>query len=294
MSNVKAGDRVDNTLMAAAWLTWIAVILSFIGIDAIRQKERMGYEKLFNIDKNPLLSVAEKLGPIVAAWFPVANIEGIEQLIIYAGRPYGLNAELFIGIKIVAMGMGFIAGTGLTLIGFPSIFTFVLMLIFYFMPDYYIRGKAEQRQKSIRADLPLMLDFLVTSLKAGVELVPAMNIIGGQFYGPLGEELRRATTEIMTGKPRAHALRDMSQRTGVEEVERFVQTLIVTEERGNQNLAESIDEYTKELRASRLRKAEEEARKLPTKIVGPLVLCIFLPMVILLMAPVMSIISKSL
>ncbi len=280
--------------MAAAWLTWIAVILLFIGIDAIRQKERMGYEKLFNIDKNPLLSVAEKLGPIVAAWFPVANIEGIEQLIIYAGRPYGLNAELFIGIKIVAMGMGFIAGTGLTLIGFPSIFTFVLMLIFYFMPDYYIRGKAEQRQKSIRADLPLMLDFLVTSLKAGVELVPAMNIIGGQFYGPLGEELRRATTEIMTGKPRAHALRDMSQRTGVEEVERFVQTLIVTEERGNQNLAESIDEYTKELRASRLRKAEEEARKLPTKIVGPLVLCIFLPMVILLMAPVMSIISKSL
>lgn len=294
MSNVKAGGRVDNTLMAAAWLTWIAVILLFIGIDAIRQKERMGYEKLFNIDKNPLLSVAEKLGPIVAAWFPVANIEGIEQLIIYAGRPYGLNAELFIGIKIVAMGMGFIAGTGLTLIGFPSIFTFVLMLIFYFMPDYYIRGKAEQRQKSIRADLPLMLDFLVTSLKAGVELVPAMNIIGGQFYGPLGEELRRATTEIMTGKPRAHALRDMSQRTGVEEVERFVQTLIVTEERGNQNLAESIDEYTKELRASRLRKAEEEARKLPTKIVGPLVLCIFLPMVILLMAPVMSIISKSL
>ena len=134
--------------MAAAWLTWIAVILSFIGIDAIRQKERMGYEKLFNIDKNPLLSVAEKLGPIVAAWFPVANIEGIEQLIIYAGRPYGLNAELFIGIKIVAMGMGFIAGTGLTLIGFPSIFTFVLMLIFYFMPDYYIRGKAEQRQKA--------------------------------------------------------------------------------------------------------------------------------------------------
>lgn len=294
MSNVKAGDSMDNTLMAAAWLTWIAVILLFIGIDAIRQKERMGYEKLFNIDKNPLLSVAEKLGPIVAAWFPVANIEGIEQLIIYAGRPYGLNAELFIGIKIVAMGMGFIAGTGLTLIGFPSIFTFVLMLIFYFMPDYYIRGKAEQRQKSIRADLPLMLDFLVTSLKAGVELVPAMNIIGGQFYGPLGEELRRATTEIMTGKPRAHALRDMSQRTGVEEVERFVQTLIVTEERGNQNLAESIDEYTKELRASRLRKAEEEARKLPTKIVGPLVLCIFLPMVILLMAPVMSIISKSL
>ena len=285
---------MDNTLMAAAWLTWIAVILSFIGIDAIRQKERMGYEKLFNIDKNPLLSVAEKLGPIVAAWFPVANIEGIEQLIIYAGRPYGLNAELFIGIKIVAMGMGFIAGTGLTLIGFPSIFTFVLMLIFYFMPDYYIRGKAEQRQKSIRADLPLMLDFLVTSLKAGVELVPAMNIIGGQFYGPLGEELRRATTEIMTGKPRAYALRDMSQRTGVEEVERFVQTLIVTEERGNQNLAESIDEYTKELRASRLRKAEEEARKLPTKIVGPLVLCIFLPMVILLMAPVMSIISQSL
>ena len=119
-----------------------------------------------------------------------------------------------------------------------------------------------------------------------------MNIYRRAVYGPLGGRVR-ATTEIMTGKPRAHALRDMSQ----EPVLRRWKGLFKPDSnrrRGNQNLAESIDEYTKELRASRLRKAEEEARKLPTKIVGPLVLCIFLPMVILLMAPVMSIISQSL
>ena len=59
-------------------------------------------------------------------------------------------------------------------------------------------------------------------------------------------------------------------------------------------MAESMDEYIIELRTSKLRRAEEEARKLPTKLWEPLILCIFLPMVILLMAPVMSVISKSL
>jgi tight adherence protein C len=285
---------LTKSMTAAGWFAWIAVVLLFIGIDTFKQRERAGYEKLFELNKNPLITLAERLGPVIAAWFPVANIEGLEQLMIWAGRPYGLTAELFIGIKVVAMSIGFVAGSGLTLIGFPSIFAVLLAAISYFIPDYFIRGKAEQRQKSIRTELPMMLDFLVTSLKAGVELVPAINIIGGQLHGPLGEELRKSTREIMTGKQRAHALKAMAQRTGVEEVERFVQTLIVTEERGSGNIAESMDEYTIELRTSKLRRAEEEARKLPTKIVGPLILCIFLPMVILLMAPVMSVISKSL
>lgn len=285
---------MDSSLTAAGWLTWVSVVIGFVGIDFLRQKEISGYEKLFNVDRSPIIVLAEKLGPIVAAWFPVANIEGLEQLIAWAGRPYGLTAEILIGIKVLAMGLGIVAGSGLALLGFPSIFTLAVALISYFLPDYYIRGKAEARKKGIRKELPMMLDFLVTSLRAGVELVPALNIIGGQFYGPLGEELRKATREIATGKPRSRALRDMAQRTGVDEVERFVQTLTVTEERGGGNIAEGIDEYTRELRMSRLRRAEEEARKLPTKIVGPLILCIFLPMVILLMAPVMSIISKSL
>jgi len=284
---------LDKNITVAGWLTWVGVILFFIGIDTLKQKEKSGYEKLFGIDKNPALMLAERLGPVVSTWFPMANIEGLEQLITWAGKPYGFTAEIFIGVKVVAMGIGFVAGSGLTLIGLPSVFTVLLTVIFYFLPDYYIRGKAEQRQKKIKRELPMMLDFLVTSLKAGVELVPAMNIIGGQFQGPLGEEIRKSTREIMTGKPRAKALKDMAQRTGVEEVERFIQTLIVTEERGSGNIAESIDEYIRELETSKLRKAEEEAEKLSTKIVGPLILCIFLPMVILLMAPTMSIIAQS-
>lgn len=284
---------MEMSMASAGWFTWMSVILLFIGVDSLRQREKRGYEKLFNVDKNPLLVLAEQLGPVITPWFPIANIEGIEQLITWAGRPYNLNAELFIGLKVVACGIGFAAGTGLSLIGLPPVFTFFIAAIAYFIPDYCIRQKADERKKEVSSELPLMLDFLVTSLKAGVELIPAMNLIGSQFKGPLGEELRKATREIMTGKPRARALRDMAQRTGVEELERFVQTLIVTEERGNQNLVESMDEYSLELRRARLARAEEEARKLPTKIVAPLIICIFLPMIILIVAPIMSIISKA-
>lgn len=285
---------MNKNIITAGWLTWVAVLLFLIGLDLLRQKEKSGYEKLFNINQNPLLLLAERLGPVVAAWFPVANIEGLEQLITWAGRPYGLTAEIFIGIKVMSLGIGFVIGSGLALAGLPSVLTPPIALVCYFIPDYFIRDMAESRQKDIRKKLPMMLDFLVTSLLGGVELVPALNTIGSQFEGPLGEELRRATREMMTGKQKSKALRNMAQRTGVAELERFVQTLIVADERGSQNLAQTITDYIAELRTTRLLKGEEESKKLPTKIVGPLMLCIFLPMIILILAPVMSVISSSL
>lgn len=284
---------MDKNMASAGWLAGMSAILLFIGLDFLRQRERQGYEKIFSAGKNPLVVLAEQLGPVIAPWFPIANIEGIEQLITWAGKPYNLNAELFIGLKAVLCGVGFVAGTGLSLAGLPSVFAFFIAAVAYFIPDYYIRQKADERKKGVSSELPLMLDFLVTSLKAGVELVPAMNLIGSQLKGPLGEELRKATREIMTGKPRTRALKDMAQRTGVEELERFIETLTLTEERGNQNIAQSMDDFSAELRRSRLARAEEEARKLPTKIVAPLIVCIFLPMIILIVAPIMSIISKA-
>lgn len=285
---------MQTSIISLGWLTWLSVILFFLGIDTLNYKEKSGYEKLFNVDRNPILVLAERLGPTIALWFPVANIDGIEEKLTWANKPYNLTAELFIGIKFVALGIGLIIGSGLTLIGFPSIFILVIAAICYFVPDSLLNSKVEQRKKQIQKGMPAMLNFLITSLRAGVELVPALNTIGAQLTGPLGEELRKATREMATGKPRALALREMAKRTGVDEVERFVQTLVVVEERGSSNFAEGLDEYSKELTNTRIRKAEEEARKIPTKIIGPLILCIFLPLIILLLAPIMSIIKHTL
>lgn len=286
---------MPKSLIVAGWLTWISVISAFIGLDWMKQRERSGYEKLFNIpDKNPLLALAEKVGPIAATWFPLANIEMLERQIIWAGKPFGINPELFIGLKFVAAFLGVILGSALMLAGFPSIFVIAVAMVAYFIPDYFLRAAIEQRQKSIRKELPMMLDFLSTSLRAGVELVPALNTVGNQLSGALGEELRKASREIATGKPRAQALKDMAKRTGVDEVDRFVQTLVVAEERGVENFAVIVDELAKDIRTSRLRKAEEEARKLSTKIVAPLILCIFLPMIILILVPIASVLKNAL
>lgn len=285
---------LDKNIITAGWLAWLAVILLIIGIDTLRQKERMGYEKLFNLDRSPFIVLAERIGPMVAAWFPPANLDGIEQQITYAGKPWGINSEVFVGIKAVAMGAGLVIGSGLAAMGVPSVLTIVIAMLAYFIPDYFLKDRVEKRQKSIRREMPMMLDFLVTSLKSGIELGPALNFIGNRFEGPLGEELRKASREIATGKPRARALKDMAQRTGVEELERFVQTIVMAEERGDADIATNIEVFARDVRLSRARKAEEESRKLPAKIVGPLILCIFMPMLILILAPVMSILSNAL
>jgi len=131
------------------------------------------------------------------------------------------------------------------------------------------------------------------SLKAGIELGPAFEEVGSEIAGPLGEELRLAWRHIATGQSRSTALRHAAKRCGVPTFTRFVETMVTAEERGTPDLAAVLANYMTDLRGTQRRHAEEEARKIPTKMNLPLIACIFLPMVVLLLTPVLMTIGKS-
>lgn len=189
--------------------------------------------------------------------------------------------------------LGAIIGGSVSFIGVPSVLTPLIIVLCYTMPDIWLQKTLEERKKKIRKELPIMLDFLIMSLKAGVELVPALERVSQQLKGPLGEELRHAWREIATGRSRAAALRAMAARTGEPDVERFVQSVIITEERGNSNFAESLMEYSQYIAESQKRRLEEEARKLPTKILAPIIIFIFIPLMMMLIMPVMTMLEKN-
>ena len=134
---------------------------------------------------------------------------------------------------------------------------------------------------------PSLIGLLSTAISAGVELGPALEAVGETFPGPLGDELRLAWAEMATGRPRAAALRAMAKRTGVPSIIRFFETIITAEERGGIDLSVTIENFRVELVESQKRQINEQAKKVPTKMLLPMFLCIFLPTLILILVPVM-------
>jgi tight adherence protein C len=122
-----------------------------------------------------------------------------------------------------------------------------------------------------------MLDLLVVSVEAGLGLDQALSRVGQELafaYPELSDELRLLNLEMRAGKPRPEALRNLADRTGVDDLSALVTMLIQTDKFGT-SVAQSLRVYSETLRTKRRQRAEEAAAKTGVKMVFPLAICIF-------------------
>lgn len=269
--------------MQAAFLMFLSVVLLIIGLDISREDS---YLNNLTIGKKYWQFIAEMIGPVIASWMPTLSLKQVDEKLTWAGNPLGLNAETFIGIKFLCFLAGIVLGFFIMLLEMPSIIIIMAGLIGYCIPEALLKEMYKKRQKKIARDLPNMINLLQTAVYAGVELGPALEAVGKNFPGPLGDELRIAWRETATGRSRAGALRAMAKRAGVKPLERFFETIVTAEERGGVNLSDTINNFRVELANSQMRKIQEEAKKTPTKMLAPMFACIFFPMLVLLLFPV--------
>ena len=147
----------------------------------------------------------------------------------------------------------------------------------YLLPGMVLARKAKARAHRIRLALADMLDLLVVSVEAGLGLDQAISRVGSELafaYPELSDELRLINLELRAGKARAEALRNLADRTGVEDLSSLVTMLIQTDKFGT-SVAQSLRVYSETLRTKRRQRAEEAAAKTGVKMVFPLVFCIF-------------------
>jgi tight adherence protein C len=136
---------------------------------------------------------------------------------------------------------------------------------------------AKRRAKKIQLSLADALDLLVVSVEAGLGLDQALLRVGAELqfaYPELAEELNLINLELRAGKARAEALRNLADRTGVDDLSALVTMLIQTDKFGT-SVAQSLRVYSETLRTKRRQRAEEAAAKTGVKMVFPLVFCIF-------------------
>ncbi len=147
----------------------------------------------------------------------------------------------------------------------------------YLLPSMVLGRLAKKRQHRIRLGLPDALDLLVVSVEAGLGLDQAIQRVGVELdfaHPDLSEELSLINLELRAGKGRVDALRNLADRTGVDDVESLVAMLVQTDKFGT-SVAQSLRVHSDTLRTKRRQRAEEAAAKTGVKMVFPLVFCIF-------------------
>jgi tight adherence protein C len=147
----------------------------------------------------------------------------------------------------------------------------------YVLPGIVLARRAKARQHRIQLGLADALDLLVVSVEAGLGLDQALLRVGQEIqlaHPDLSDELKLVTLELRAGKARSEALRNLGERTGLEDVMSLVTMLVQTDKFGT-SVAQSLRVHSDVLRTKRRQRAEEAAAKTGVKMVFPLVFCIF-------------------
>jgi len=145
------------------------------------------------------------------------------------------------------------------------------------LPGIVLARKARARQHKLQLGLPDALDLLVVSVEAGLGLDQALLRVGEELataHPDLSDELRLVNLELRAGKGRSDALRNLGERTGLDDIISLVTVLVQTDKFGT-SVAQSLRVHSDVLRTKRRQRAEEAAAKTGVKMVFPLVFCIF-------------------
>ena len=201
-------------------------------------------------------------------------------------------AATYLGYKLVFFLLGF-AGLATLLGPLEMDFTQRVLLIalgsafFFFLPNMVLAHKRANRRKEVQRHLPDAVDMLEICVSAGMGLDAAWNSVAEESRKVstiLADEMELTNLEINLGMGRATAMRHMAERTGVPDISSLV-ALLIQADRFGASVVQALKVYADTMRELRRQRAEEEAEKTAVKLLFPMVLFIFPPLLIIMVGP---------
>jgi tight adherence protein C len=213
----------------------------------------------------------------------------VNRLIVLAGNPPAFTAERIVAFKIVFAIVGLVVGLLLVpLLPFTNVLKVgavaLLTLLGYTVPSAAIAARASRRQKEIRKALSDTMDLLTISVEAGLGFDAALGQVVRNVPGPLSEEISRMLQEMQIGVSRSEALRHLTDRTEVPELDGFVLSMIQADKYGV-GVAKVLRAQAQELRQKRRQRAEETAQKVPLKLLFPMIFMVLPALFIVILGP---------
>jgi tight adherence protein C len=227
------------------------------------------------------------VGRILGRATPAGMIESIERKLLIAGNPFGLSAREYFGIELGLIVLGswlsfiFISrrhdlmGIGLAV---------VPVLLGYLLPRVWLDMRVRGRQNKIRRGLPDSLDMLSVCVSAGLGFDQSLKRVSEYWNTPIGLEFARVISEMEMGISRKDALRNLADRIEVTELSSFVAFIIQTEQLG-MSITDTLHAQADQMRVERRFKAQEQAQRIPTKMLFPMVFLIFPALLAIILGP---------
>lgn len=210
----------------------------------------------------------------------------LQRRLDLAGNPNRWTVERVLAAK--GLGLVGLGALGL-LVGHGSIFTALALgagagAAGFFLPNVLLYNAGVKRQQVIQKGLAEALDLLVVSVQAGLGFDAALSQVAKNTTGPLAGEFFRVLQEMQIGKSRLDALRALSDRTDSVDIKHFVGAIVQADSLGVP-IARVLREQAKEMRTKRRQRAEEQAQKVPVKILFPLIFFILPALFIVILGP---------
>ncbi|MGI8806334.1 MAG: type II secretion system F family protein [Acidimicrobiales bacterium] len=217
---------------------------------------------------------------------PATYLAGVERKLAQAGlarkRKAGEQLAIQVGLAFVGVAVVPFLPAGSPVSG--PLAWLILPAMGFMVPAARLKGAIKKRSEAIFKDLPDIVDMLAIAVEAGSGFESALSIVCQNFSSPLTEELSTALQEMELGLPRKAALQQLRDRVDIDVVRTLVLALLQADALGIP-IGRVLKAQANEVRARRRAWAREKAAKLPIKIMFPLVLFIFPPILGLVLTP---------
>ena len=288
-----------------AYLLTIGIIASRAADAATLARERLARQEV-GLGQSAVALQLEKpfverlMGP-ARRWFerqairmtPQAQAANFKRQLDFVGNPLNLDPAGLQTLRIAgAAGLGAI-GTALGIFfGTPIAIGLCLLIgvaLGFYLPVIWLDQEVRQRRTELEASLPNALDVVAISMEAGLGLDRALEQLVRHQDDSLTLLVARALREIQLGRPRAQALQEMAEETGIDDFTSLVRGILYAERTGVP-VARTIAAQAAQMRVKRRLKIRTEAARASLKILLPTVGCVFPTLWLILLGPALIVV----
>jgi tight adherence protein C len=234
-----------------------------------------------------LYPIFRRIGTIISRMTPVNSAEELRHQLYIAGTPSSLGPREFYGIRFALLLFGIWVAFLFLRREFTQINLLIAgMLIFMFMllPVLWLRSRVTSQQNAIRKGFPDALDMLSVCADAGLGFDQSLQRVSEHWSTRIAAELGRVVSEMEMGLSRRDSLRNLALRLDITEISSFVAVIIQSDQLG-MSISDTLHAQAEQMRVERQYRAQEAARKIPTKMLIPLAFLIFPALMAIIMGP---------
>jgi len=204
--------------------------------------------------------------------------ERLRHRLDIAGNPPGWDVPRLIGAKALSMvvlgglAVVYTLGNG-TAVPKAALAVAAVGGLGFVVPNILLYNVGQKRELLMQRALPDALDLLTVSVEAGLGFDAAVMKVAKNTHGPLAEEFARLLQEMQLGVGRGEALRGLAERSTLKDFKSFSLAIVQADQLGVP-IGRVLRVQSTEMRLKRRQRAEEQAQKVPVKIMIPLVLFI--------------------